>query len=86
MLVRIIQWKKSYFINGLTKCCEFCSVLFFTFDLSMKRIHFSTGKKTKMIKPFHLDKVKILILNANDINANDSKEVQSQNSFHRKKK
>jgi len=46
----------------------------------MRRVHFSTVKKNKMIKTVHSDKMKILILNANDI-----KMFPSKNCFPMKK-
>lgn len=57
----IIQCSKSYFTHALTKYSDFSNFLSFTFELNIERILFSTGKKKKKIKTFHLDKIKILI-------------------------
>lgn len=53
-------------MHSLMEQCEFSNYLFFKFELILK-IHFFLGKKPQMLKTFHLDRIKSVISNANDI-------------------
>lgn len=65
------------------KYSEFCNISSFPFELNLKRIHFSTGKNQNDQK--FSCKVKILILNVNDIKEFQSKKMFSQEKKHKHK-
>lgn len=53
-------------MHSLMEQCEFSNYLFFKFELILK-IHFFLGKKPQMLKTFHLDRIKSVVSNVNDI-------------------